>query len=48
MAGFSVWASIKVRECYNEVEAEDAGRLSIANNILRTSHDFIRGIIAPK
>ena len=25
-----VWASMKVRECYNEVESEDEGRVSIA------------------
>ena len=43
----SVWASIKVRECYNEVEAEDEGRLSIAQGILRKSTDFLRRIFAP-
>ena len=37
---FSVWASTKVRECYDEVEAEDEGRLSIAQDILRKSTEF--------
>ena len=44
---FSVSASVKVRECYNEVEAEDEGRLSIAQDILRKSTDILRRIIAP-
>ena len=40
-----LWASLKVRECCNKVEAEDAGRLSFAEDILRTSTDFQRRII---
>ena len=36
-----------MRECYNEVEAEDEGRLSIAQDILRNNTDFVRRIIAP-
>ena len=34
---FSVWASFKVRECSNEEEAEDEGRFSLAQDILRES-----------
>ena len=37
----SVWASVKVSECCNEVEAGDEGRLSIAQDILRESADFL-------
>ena len=37
-----------VRECCNEVEAEDEGRSSIAQDILRESKEFLRRIIAPK
>ena len=36
----SIWASAKVSECYNEVELEDEGRVSIAQDILRKSTDF--------
>ena len=43
----SVWASVKVRECYNEVDAEDESRLSIAQDILRTSTYVLRRILAP-
>ena len=28
----NAWASMKVRECYNEVESEDEGRESIAQD----------------
>ena len=38
---------VKVRECYNEVEAEDEFRLSIKQDILRQSTDFLWGIIVP-
>ena len=31
----SMWASAKVRDCYSEVEQEDDGRVSIAENSLR-------------
>ena len=31
----SVWASVKVRECFSVVEQEDEGRESIAQDILR-------------
>ena len=37
-----VWASMKVRECHNEVESEDEGRVSIAQDIPRESTDFLR------
>ena len=44
----SVWASFKVREGHNEVEAEAEGRLSIAQDLLRNAQaDFLRRIIAP-
>ena len=43
----SRWASAKVRECFCEVEQEDEGRLSIAQDILRKSTDFLRRVIAP-
>ena len=36
----SVWASIEVKECYDKVESEDIGRLSIAQGILLKSADF--------
>ena len=39
-----LWASVKVRECYNEVELEDEGRVSIVQDILRQSPDFLRRI----
>ena len=39
---FSAWTSVKVRECYSEVEQEDEGRLSIAQGILPKSTDFLR------
>ena len=31
----SVWASIKVKECYEKVESEEKSRMSIAQDILR-------------
>ena len=37
----SLWASVKVRECYNEVDAEDEGRLRIAPDTLRKRTDFL-------
>ena len=40
--GLSVWASMKVKECYDKVESEDTGRLSVAQDILRKSTDFLR------
>ena len=43
----SVLGSITVRDSYNEVEAEDEGRSSIAQDILRKSTDFLRRILAP-
>ena len=43
----SMWARVKERECYNEVELEDEGRISIAQDILRKSTDFLRRIIVP-
>ena len=36
----SVWASFEVKECYDKVESEDFGRLSIAQGILCKSTDF--------
>ena len=47
MTELSMWAGVNVRECNNEVESEDGGRLSIAQDILRRSTDFLRRIIAP-
>ena len=44
---FSVWASVKVRECYNEVEQEDERRQSIVLDILQKSTDLLRRIIVP-
>ena len=38
----SVWASVKVRDCYNEVESEDEDGVSIAHDIQRKSTDFLR------
>ena len=29
---FTIWASVKVRECFNEVEPEDEGRVSTAQD----------------
>ena len=43
----SVWASVKVRECCNEVESEDEGSVSNAQDIPRESMDFLWKIIAP-
>ena len=42
----SEWASRKVRECRDEVEAEDEGRLSIAQDTLRRSTDFLGRFLA--
>ena len=41
------WASFKVKECFEKVETEDIGRLSIAQDIFGESTDFLRAIIAP-
>ena len=43
----SVWASIEEGECHDEVEAEDDGRSSVAQDVLRKSTDFSRRITAP-
>ena len=43
----SIWASAKVRECYNEAEPEDKGGQSIPQDILRKRRDFLRLIIVP-
>ena len=43
----SVYGQTKVKECCGKVESEDKGRLSIAQDILRESTDFLRRIIAP-
>ena len=43
----SVWASAKVRECNSEVEQEDEGRQSSAQETLRKGTDFLRRIIVP-
>ena len=43
----SAWASFKVKECYEKVESEEKGRLSIAQDILRNSMDFLMRIIVP-
>ena len=42
----SAWASFKVVECYETVEIEEKGRLSITQDILRESMDFPRSILA--
>ena len=39
--------STQERECYDEVEAEDEGRLSIAQDILRESTVCLRTFLAP-
>ena len=39
---------LNVKECYEKVQTEDIGRLSIAQDILRNKYsDFLRRIIAP-
>ena len=43
----SAWTSVKVRECNNEVEPEDDGQQSIAQQILQKSTDVLRRIIVP-
>ena len=43
-----MWASVKVRACDNEVAAEDEGLVSIAQDNLRRSTDFLRGILSPE
>ena len=43
----STRASAKVVECCNEVEAEDEGRVIVAQDILRKSTESKRMIIAP-
>ena len=43
----SMWASAKVRERYSEVEQEDEGRLSIAQDSFPKSTDFLGRILAP-
>ena len=47
MTGSGIWASAKVGEYYSEVELEDEGRVSIAQDILCKSTDFLREIIGP-
>ena len=42
-----VWSSVTVRECYSEVEQEDDGRRSIAQQIVYTSTDVLTRIIVP-
>ena len=42
-----MWASVKARECHNEVEVEDEGRVGIAQDMLRESTDFLGRTIAP-
>ena len=42
----SMWASVKVTECYSQVELEDEGRVSIAQDIIRVW--TLRRIIAPR
>ena len=37
----SKWASVKVRACFNDTEAEDEGRISVAQDIFRKSMDFL-------
>ena len=37
----SAWTSVEARECCSEVEQEDDGRQSIAQNILQKSTDFL-------
>ena len=43
----SVRASVKVRECHNEVEQEDEIRKTVAQQILQKNTDFLRRIIVP-
>ena len=43
----SVWASGAIRESYEKVVKEEAGRLGIVREILRKSTDFLWRIIAP-
>ena len=44
---FSIWANEKVRECYSEVQLEDEGRVSIAQDVIRKGTGFLKRIIAP-
>ena len=49
-ARLSTWASVKVRECYNEVEVEveNGGSVSILRRIFYVRRrNFLRSIIAP-
>ena len=41
------WTIERLQEAYDKVALEDIGRLSIAEDILRKSMDFLRRIIAP-
>ena len=43
----SVWAGIKVKECYEKIESEDVCLLSIAQDILRKSKALLRRSVAP-
>ena len=43
----SEWVLGTIREAYEKVVKEEAGRLSIVREILRQSTDFLRRIIAP-
>ena len=43
----SEWALARTMEAYDKVASEDVGRLSIAQNILPKSTDFLRRIMAP-
>ena len=36
------WQTLRVRECYNEVEKEDEDRKSIARQILQKKHELIK------
>ena len=43
----SEWAFDRIKEAYDKVASEDVGRLSIAQDILRKSTDFLRRVLAP-
>ena len=43
--GLSAWPSVKLRECYSEMEQEDEDRKSIAQLMVKKSTDFPRRII---
>ena len=42
----TVWAGVKLKECYDEVERENAGRKTIAQQIVHKRTDFLRRIKA--